>query len=422
MSLARDSLVSQAPDAPGALDLRAVRAQFSILNVCVHGKPLVYLDNAATSQSPRAVIEAVTRFYSEYRSNVHRGVHVLSERATHEYEAARDTVRSFLNAAHREEIVFTRGTTEAVNLVAQSFGRTYVSPGDEVVISALEHHSNIVPWQMLCAERSARLRVLPMDDEGNLLLDALDGLLHKRTKLLAVGYVSNALGTVNPVREMISRAHASGIPVLLDAAQAAPHLPLDVQALDCDFLAFSSHKTYGPTGVGVLYAKRALLETLPPYQGGGDMIRSVTFEKTTYNELPHRFEAGTPNIGGAIGLAAALRFLESLGWEAVQAHEADLLRYAEERLDALPGLRRLSRARHRAAIVSFVMEGVHAHDVGSIVDREGVAIRTGHHCAQPVMDRLRVPATARASFGIYNTRAEVDTLAAALGRVGEIFG
>ena len=402
-------------------DPREIREAFPILREQVHGHPLVYLDNAATAQSPDVVLQAISEFYTGYRSNVHRGVHTLSERATAAYEAARDTIRDFLGAAHREEIVFVRGTTEAINLVAHSFGRSRVAAGDEIVISGLEHHSNIVPWQLLCEEKGAHLRVLPMDDRGDLILDDLDSFLTPRTKLLALVYVSNALGTVNPVREIIDRAHARGVPVLLDAAQAAPHLPIDVQALECDFLAFSSHKVYGPTGFGVLYGRRDWLESMPPYQGGGDMIRSVTFEKTTYNVLPYRFEAGTPHIAGAIGLAAALKFLQGLGWDGLRAAEADLLRYAEERLRGVPGLRIVGEPRQRAGVISFVLEGIHPHDVGSIVDREGVAIRTGHHCAQPIMDRLGVPATARASFGMYNTSGDVDALLAALHRVREIF-
>jgi cysteine desulfurase/selenocysteine lyase len=406
----------------GTLDVRAVRRDFPILDQTVKGKPLVYLDSAATAQKPRAVIDAVRRVYEESYANVHRGVHELSLRATDAFEAARAKVAGFLGAASPQEIVFTRGTTEAVNLVAWSFGRSKVQPGDEVLITALEHHSNIVPWQMLCEEKGARLRVAPIDDRGDVVLEAFEDLLGPRTRIVALAHVSNALGTVNPVRSMIQMAHAQGIPVLLDGAQAAPHLPVNVRELDCDFYAFSGHKLYGPSGIGALYGKAALLDAMPPYQGGGDMILSVTFEKTVYNEPPYRFEAGTPPIAGAIGLGAAIDYLSGLGLSAVVSYEDELLGYATEALLALPGLRLIGEPRERAAVVSFVLDGIHAHDVGTILDYEGIAIRTGHHCAQPVMERFGVPATARASFGLYNTREEVDALVAGLRKVREIFG
>jgi cysteine desulfurase/selenocysteine lyase len=387
----------------------------------VHGKPLVYLDNAASCQKPRAVIDAISECYSRYYANIHRGVHHLSERSTAAYEGAREKVRAFLNAASSREIIFTRGTTEAINLVASSFGNTQVGPGDEVVITTMEHHSNIVPWQMLCERQKATLRVVPIDDAGELIMEEYERLLNERTKLVAVVHVSNALGTVNPVKEIIDLAHARGIPVLLDGAQSVPHLPVDVRALDCDFFAFSGHKVYGPSGVGVLYGKAQLLEAMPPYQGGGDMIRTVTFAKTEYADLPHKFEAGTPAIADVIGLGAALDWVTAIDLDTIAAHEHDLLAYATEQLNDIPGLRLIGTARDKAAVASFVLEGVHPHDIGTILDREGVAIRTGHHCAQPVMERYRVPATARASFAVYNTRKEVDVLVAAIRKVQEWF-
>lgn len=402
-------------------DVERVRADFPILREQVRGRPLVYLDNAATSQKPRVMIDALVHFYEHDCSNIHRGVHLLSERATRAYEGARETVRRFLNARETREIIFCRSATEGINLVAASYGRKQVQAGDEIVITAMEHHSNIVPWQMLCEERGAYLRVAPINDAGELLLDEFERLLNPRTRLVAMVHVSNALGTINPVREVIDLAHRRGIPVLLDGAQATPHLAVDVQSLDCDFYTFSSHKTFGPTGVGALYGKAELLEAMPPYQGGGDMISSVTFEKTVYNRLPYKFEAGTPNIAGPIGLAASLDYLGEIGMEAIAAYEHDLLHYATEALQAVPGVRIIGTAREKASVLSFVMEEAHPHDIGTILDQEGIAIRTGHHCAQPVMQRFGVPATARASFAFYNTRAEVDALIAALERVREVF-
>ena len=402
-------------------DVRRIRQDFPILQERVHGKPLVYLDNAATAQKPQAVIDTMVRSLAEENANIHRGVHALSERATKSFEDARTKVKRFINAADAHEIIFVRGTTEAINLVAQTFGRTRLTAGDEVLISALEHHSNIVPWQLLAEQTGIRLQVIPMTDAGELRLDQYEALLTARTKLVSLVHVSNSLGTINPVHEMVATAHARGIPVLLDGAQAVPHLKVDVQALDCDFYAFSGHKMFGPTGIGVLYGKRALLESMPPYQGGGDMISSVTFEKSEYNIVPYKFEAGTPNITGAVGLGAAIDYLDGLDWPAVQAYEHELLAYGTERLATLTGVRILGTAASKASVLSFVMEHVHPHDIGTILDQEGVAIRTGHHCTQPVMERLGVPATARASLAFYNTRDEIDTLVAALGKVQEIF-
>ncbi len=402
-------------------DANRVRKDFPILEQTVHGRPLVYLDNAATTQKPQAVIDAFLGFYTSDCSNVHRGVHLLSERATKAYEDARLKVRSFINAASEREIIFVRGTTEAVNLVAQTFGRVHVAPGDEVLISAMEHHSNIVPWQLLCGEKGARLRVAPIDDRGELLMDEFEKLLGPRTRIVAVTQVSNALGTVNPVRQIVRLAHDRGIPVLVDGAQAVQHMRIDVRELDCDFFAFSGHKMYGPTGIGVLYGKERLLDTMPPYQGGGDMISSVTFDQTIFTKLPHKFEAGTPSIAAGIGLGAAVDYLASLGLDGIAAHEADVLSYGTEVLSALPGVRIIGTARQKASVLSFVIEGVHAHDVGTILDQEGIAVRTGHHCAQPVMDFFNVPATARASLGLYNTREEIDALAAGIRKVTEVF-
>ena len=402
-------------------DVGRVREEFPALKQLVHGKPLVYLDNAATTQKPQLVIDAITHFYQEDCSNIHRGVHLLSERATKAYEDARLAVQQFINVADPAEVIFVRGTTEAINLVAHSYGRTHVQAGDAVLISAMEHHSNIVPWQILCEERGARLRVVPMNGRGELLLDEYEKLLTPRTKLVAVSHVSNALGTVNPVRQIIAMAHEHGTPVLVDGAQAVPHLQVDVQELDCDFYAFSGHKMYGPTGVGVLYGKKRLLEAMPPYQGGGDMISSVTFEKTTYNRLPFKFEAGTPNIAGVIGLGAAIEYLERTAVDRVAAHENHLLTYATERISSLPGVRLIGTAQEKAAVLSFVLEGVHPHDIGTVLDQEGIAVRTGHHCAQPVMQFFGVPATARASFALYNTEEEVDALMRGICKVQEIF-
>ena len=405
-----------------ALDVATRRADFPLLATRVHGKPLVYLDNAATSQKPRAVIEAITRYYETSNANVHRGVYWLSEHATAAYEGAREKARAFLNAREAREIIFVRSTTEGINLVASSFGRTNLVAGDEVLISAMEHHSNIVPWQLICEERGATLRVIPMSPAGELSLEEIERRLTERTKIVALVHVSNSLGTINPVREVVALAHAQGIPVLVDGAQAAPHMPVDVQALDCDFYTVSGHKMFGPTGIGVLYGKAARLEAMPPYQGGGDMIRSVTFAKTTFADIPAKFEAGTPHIAGAIGLGAAIDYLSRLDWELVAQHERDLLGYASARLQEVPGVRLVGTAAHKASVISFVVAGVHAHDVGTIVDQQGVAIRTGHHCTQPVMDFFGVPATARASFAFYNTREDADALVTALGNVRQVFG
>jgi cysteine desulfurase/selenocysteine lyase len=404
------------------LDVQEVRKDFPILHQKVHGKPLVYLDNAATTQKPLAVIEAIENYYRRDNSNIHRGVHALSERATEAYEKVRGAAQKFLNAADKKEIIFVRGTTEAINLVAQSYGRKNVGSGDEVLITAMEHHSNIVPWQLLCEEKNAHLRVAPINDRGELVLEEFEKLLGPRTKIVGVGHVSNALGTINPVREIVRMAHARNIPVLVDGAQGAPHTRMDVQALDCDFYTISGHKMYGPTGIGVLYGKARLLEAMPPYQGGGDMIASVTFEKTVYNRLPYKFEAGTPNIADTIGLGAAIEYLNTLGLERIEAHEADLLAYATRAVESIPGVRIVGTAREKAAVLSFVMEDIHPHDIGTILDNEGIAVRTGHHCAQPVMQCFKVPATARASFGLYNTREEVDALAAGIKKVREVMG
>ena len=402
-------------------DVRRVREDFPILSRRIYGKPLVYLDNAATTQKPRAVMDAVRSLYEKSYANIHRGVHRLSVESSEAYEKAREKARDFIHAGSDREIVFVRGTTEGINLVAQTYGRANVQAGDEVLISALEHHSNIVPWQMLCEEKGARLVVAPINDRGEIRMDELEKRLSGRTKIVAVSHVSNALGTLNPIRKIIVLAHERGVPVLVDGAQAAPRLRVEVRDLDCDFYTFSGHKMYGPTGVGILYGKEALLEAMPPWQGGGDMIRSVTFEKTTYNVLPYKFEAGTPNIAGGIGLGAAIDYIGALGIDAIEAHENDLLAYATARLTAIPGLRVIGTAAHKAAVLSFTLEGVHPHDVGTVLDREGIAVRTGHHCAQPVMDFFQVPATSRASFGLYNTRAEVDVLFAGLEKVVEMF-
>ncbi|MGB7480490.1 MAG: cysteine desulfurase [Burkholderiaceae bacterium] len=397
------------------------RRDFPLLRETVRGKRLVYLDNGATTQKPQAVIDAEANYYRHTNANVHRGVHHLSQRATDDYEAARATVRGFLNAASEREIVFVRGTTEAINLVAQSHARPRLQPGDEIVVSAMEHHSNIVPWQMVCAQTGAVLKVIPISDAGELDLDAYASLLGARTRLVAVTHLSNALGSIAPVERVIAMAHAAGAPVLLDGAQAIAHLKVDVRALDCDFYAFSGHKIYGPTGIGVLYGKEALLDAMPPYQGGGDMIRSVSFEKTEYNELPYKFEAGTPNIAGAIALGAALDYVSALGLDAIAAHEQALLDYATPLVAAVPGLRIVGTAADKASILSFTMAGVHPHDIGTILDHDGIAIRAGHHCAMPVMKRFGLAGTARASFALYNTRAEIDALVAGLNKVSEMF-
>jgi cysteine desulfurase/selenocysteine lyase len=404
------------------LDSAAYRKDFPALHQNVHGKPLVYLDNAATSQTPLPVIEAIRKFYLEDCANVHRGVHELSQRATEDYENARVEVQKFLGAGDSSEIIYTRGTTESINLVAHSYGRTHVNSGDEVLISAIEHHSNIVPWQMLCEERGAKLRVAPINQAGELLMDEFEKLLSDRTRIVAVTHVSNALGTINPVKRIIELAHQRGIPVLIDGAQAVPHMKVNVRELGCDFYALSSHKMFGPTGIGILYGKRDLLQAMPPYQGGGDMIASVTFEKTTYNTLPYKFEAGTPNIADAIGLGETVRYLNGVGLDRIAAYEHDLLEYATKAVSKVDGVKLIGTAREKASVLSFLLEGVHAHDLGTILDREGVAIRAGHHCAQPVMDFFGVPATARASLAFYNTREDVDRLVQAIGKAKELFG
>ena len=401
-------------------EVERLRQDFPILRQTINGKPLVYLDNAATTQKPQSVIDSEAHYYAALNANIHRGVHTLSQRATDAYEAARDAVRDLINAAGREEIVFVRGTTEAINLVAATFGQR-LRPGDEILISAMEHHSNIVPWQLACQRTGALLQVAPINDAGELMLEQFAQLLGPRTRLVALTHLSNALGTVNPVRDIIEMAHARDIPVLIDGAQAVPHLKVDVQALDCDFYAFSGHKLYGPTGVGVLYGKAALLDAMPPYQGGGDMIREVTFRKTTYNELPYKFEAGTPNIAGVIALGAAIGYVRALGLEAIAAHEHALLAYASAQAARIAGLRMIGTAANKASILSFTLAGIHAHDVGTILDQHGVAVRAGHHCAMPVMERFGVPATVRASFALYNTREEVDALFAAVRAAQEVF-
>ena len=409
------------PGASVAFDVHRVREDFPLLRQQVHGQPLVYLDNAATSQKPQAVIDTLTRYYGEENSNVHRGVHLLSERATEAYEAARANVRRFLNAADTREIIFVRGTTEGINLVAQSYGRASITAGDEIIISWMEHHSNIVPWQMLCEEKGAILRVVPINDHGEALLDEYERLLNPRTKFVALVHVSNALGTINPVKQMIEMAHRQRVPVLLDGAQAVAHLPVDVQELDCDFYVFSGHKVLGPTGIGILYGKADFLEGMPPYQGGGDMILSVTFEKTRYNTLPYKFEAGTPHIAGVVGLGAALDYLRGVGLARIGAYEQELLSYGADVLSAIRGLRLIGTAKEKAGVLSFVLEGIHAHDIGTILDQEGIAIRAGHHCAMPVMQRFGVPATARASLAFYNTRGELDALGRAIRKAIELF-
>jgi len=404
-----------------AFDVEKIRGDFPILKQKVYGKPLVYLDNAATSLKPQSVIDALVYFYTNDCSNIHRGVHLLSQRATKAYEDTRAKVRRFINAADEKEIIFVRGATEGINLVAQSYARPLLKPGDEILISAMEHHSNIVPWQIICEEKGARLRVIPMNQRGELKLDEYAAQLGPRTRLVGVTHVSNALGTVNPVRQMIELAHQRNIPVLVDGAQAVPHMKADVTQLDCDFYAFSGHKMYGPTGIGVLYGKAHLLEAMPPYQGGGDMIGSVTFEKTIYNRLPYKFEAGTPSIAAGIALGAAIDYLEQLGMDRIAAYEHDLLQYATEALSRIARVRLIGTAEKKASVLSFVVEGVHPHDVGTILDQEGIAIRTGHHCAQPVMDFFNLPATARASLAFYNTREEIDVLVAGIRKVTEVF-
>jgi len=428
MSVTMPSNPKSAPAARGGSvgqsvrDVPSHRSDFPILARQVHGKPLVYLDSANTTQKPVAVLERMERYYREENANIHRGTHLLSELATAAYEGAREKVRGFLNAKSTREIVFLRGTTEAINLVATSFGQAFVKKGDEILITTMEHHSNIVPWQLLRERTGAVLKVVPIDDRGEMVFEEYERLLSDRTKLVSIVHVSNALGTVNPVKRVIDLAHARNVPVLVDGAQSTPHVPVDVQAMDCDFFAFSGHKIYGPTGAGALYAKEKWLEAMPPYQGGGDMIASVSFEKTTYNELPYKFEAGTSNIAGGIGVGAAIDYLQAIGLDAIAAHEHELLVYGTERLLEIPGLTLVGTAREKAGVLSFVMDEIHPHDIGTILDREGVAIRTGHHCAQPVMTRYGLPATARASLGLYNTREDLDALAKGLGKVREVFG
>ena len=413
---------SQKATAVKGFDVTRIRADFPILAQQIRGKPLVYLDNGATSQKPQAVIDALDRYYRTENSNIHRGVHWLSERATADYEAAREKVRGFINAESDQEIIFVRGTTEAINVVAQSYGRSFLTAGDEIVVSAMEHHSNIVPWQMVCEQVGARLRVIPINHDGEIVMEEYGRLLNDRTKFVAVTHVSNALGTIVPVKEIIALAHQRSVPVLLDGAQAAPHLKLDVRELGCDFYAFSGHKMFGPTGIGVLYGRRELLEKMPPYQGGGDMISLVTFEKTHYNVLPYKFEAGTPHIAGVIGLGAAIDYLQGLDWEQVTAHEHELLVRGTEALAEIVPLRIIGTAKEKTGVLSFVMDHVHAHDIGTILDQEGVAVRAGHHCAMPVMQRFGVPATTRASFAFYNTVEEIDVLVRAIHRVLKVFG
>jgi cysteine desulfurase/selenocysteine lyase len=403
------------------IDVAQIRAEFPILTQTVNGKPLVYLDNAATSHKPQCVIDTINHFYAAHNSNVHRGVHYLSQLATRELEGARDIVKKFLNAASDKEVIFTKGTTDGINLVAQSYGRKFIKEGDEIIISAIEHHANIVPWQMLCEQTGAVLRVIPINDDGELLMEEYEKLLNPKTKFVSVNYVSNALGTINPVKRIIELAHAQDVPVLIDGAQSAPHLKVDVRELDCDFYAFSGHKVCGPTGIGILYGKQHLLEQMPPVQGGGDMIKVVTFEKTTYNDLPYKLEAGTPHIEGGIGLGRAIQYLESIGLDNIAAYEHELLEYATELIGGIPGVRIIGTAKEKASVLSFLINDIHPHDIGTILDQEGIAIRAGHHCAQPVMQRFNVPSTARASFAFYNTKEEVDALANAIHKVTEVF-
>ncbi len=402
-------------------DVYKIREDFPILKIKVRNKPLCYLDNAATTQKPQQVLNTLNKYYTSMNSNIHRGVHYLSEAATDAYEKARVKVKNFINAKSEKEIIFTRGTTEGINLVSNSYGRKNIKEGDEIIISNMEHHSNIVPWQLLCNEKKAKLKIIPIDDDGEIIFDEFLKLLTDKTKLISVVYVSNSLGTVNPVKEIIKAAHKNNIPVLLDAAQSVNHLPVDVQELDCDFLAFSGHKLYGPTGIGILYGKENILESMPPFMGGGDMISKVTFEETTFNELPFKFEAGTSNIAGAIGLGSAIDYVTSIGIDKIASHEAALLEYATERLKEVPGLKIIGNAKHKSAVISFVFDNIHPHDIGTFLDYEGIAVRTGHHCTQPVMQRFNIPATSRASFGLYNTLEEVDLLVDSLKKVIEVF-
>ena len=402
-------------------DVARIREDFPLLKQTVNGKPLVYLDNAATSQKPQSVIDALVRYYTTVNSNVHRGVHTLSQLATDDYEAARSKARKFINAAEDHELIYVRGTTEGINLVAQTFGRQNIGQGDEIIISCLEHHSNIVPWQILCEEKGAQLKIVPINDSGELLIDEYEKLLSPRTKLVSIVHQSNALGTINPMEAIIEMAHSRGVPVLVDGAQSAPHMAIDVQQMGCDFFVFSAHKLFGPTGIGILYGKSEYLNAMPPYQAGGEMIRSVSFEKTTYNVLPHKFEAGTPNIAGAIGLGAAIDYLNALGMEKINSYEKELLDYGTDCLSRIDGLQIIGTAKEKGGILSFVLGDIHPHDIGTILDTEGIAIRTGHHCAQPVMQRFGIPATARASLAFYNTKAEIDSLVEGIDRVLEVF-
>ena len=422
MTTARGQNQTAQADALGAIDVERIRQDFPILHQEINGKPLVYLDNAATTQKPQAVIDAITNYYVKNNANVHRGVHTLSQRATDDYELARESVRRFVNAPDDREVIYVRGATEGLNLVASSYGRKYFKSGDEVIITGMEHHSNIVPWQLLGKELGIRLRVVPFNDDGELLLDEFEGMLNDRTKLVSVVHQSNALGTINPVRTIVELAHAKGVPVMLDAAQSVPHMPIDVQELGADFLTFSGHKLYGPTGIGVLWGRADLLNAMPPYQSGGEMIRSVTYEETIFNVLPAKFEAGTPDIAGAIGLGAAIEYLEAIGMKQIAAYEQALMHYGAERLSSIEGLRIIGNAADKGGVLSFIMDAAHAHDIGTILDAEGIAVRTGHHCAQPVMARYGVAATARASLALYNTTAEIDALVKAIDRVIEVFG
>ena len=417
-----DTVASQAPAAAKPFDVESIRKDFPILSLRPGGKPLVYLDNAATSQKPIQVIEAIRHYYEAQNSNVHRGLHYLSELATRAYDETRVKLQRFINAPELHEVVFTSGNTEALNLVANSYGGTFLDEGDEVIMSTMEHHSNIVPWQMVCERKGATLKIIPVDDDGDIVFEEFENLLGPKTKFVSLVYVSNALGTVNPVKDVIRKAHEHGVPVMLDSAQAAPHMAIDVQDLDCDFLSFAPHKMFGPTGVGVLYGKTKHLEAMPPFKGGGDMILSVRFEKTTYNELPFKFEAGTPNIAGVIGLGAAVDYLNGIGLANVSAHEAELLKYGTDLLQNVPGLRMIGTAKRKVGVMSFVMESAHPHDIGHVLNDDGIAVRAGHHCTQPLMERFGVPATARASVAVYNTKAELDALALGLEKVNKVFG
>ena len=422
MATTVEQLVPIKPKPADVWDVERIRKDFPVLTQTVNGKPLIYLDNAASSQVPQMVIERGSQYLKQEHSNIHRGVHYLSMKATTAYEGAREKVKRFINAREAKECIFVRGATEGINLVMHGYGRKFIGAGDEIIISAMEHHANIVPWQMLCEEKGARLRVIPMNDAGELLLDEYDALLNEKTRLVAVAHVSNALGTVNPIKEMIDCAHKYGVPVLIDGAQSAPHMPIDVQDLDCDFYTFSGHKMFAPTGSGVVYGKASWLEKMNPFQGGGDMIRSVTFEKTTYADLPNKFEAGTPAIASQIGLGAAIDYLNIIGREKAAAYEHELLRYATEHVSAIEGVRIIGTAREKLSVLSFVIDSVHPHDIGTILDQQGIAVRAGHHCAQPVMRRFNIPATARASFAFYNTKQEIDQLARAIEKVIEVFG